>query len=66
MSTDEMREYCERIHPYGLKIRVRLKSRADLIVGKIVRVENERFEMATEDDTEERLNFAWVASITNA
>lgn len=66
MSTDEMREFCERIHPYGLKIQVRLKSHANLIVGKIVCVEPERFQMKTDDEGDECLNYAWVANITNA
>jgi hypothetical protein len=66
MSPQEMRDYCQSISPYQLKVQVRLKNGQECLIGKIAGVEGEQFDLQTEDKGLQQLRYAWVARITNA
>lgn len=62
MSTDEMREYCRSIQPYGLPVKVRLKNGTEILTGKIANVEAERFQLESKGDVQ-HLRYEWVARL---
>lgn len=66
MSSEEMRSYCLSIKPYNLRVQVRLKDGSEICVGKLGTIEDERFQLVTDDEGVKSLRFAWVARITNA
>ncbi len=65
MSPQEMRDFCESINRYDLRIRVRLKSGTEELVGKVSEVQKDRFALIGEDQTEQFLRFTWIAAINN-
>ena len=66
MSAEEMRNFCQSIRPYELRVQVRLKDRSETFFGKITDVQGERFQIETDDKTVKSLRFSWVARIANA
>ena len=66
MSAEEMRNFCQSIRPFDLRVQVRLKDRSETFFGKIINVERERFELETDDKVMKSVRFAWVARIANA
>lgn len=66
MSVDEVRDFCQTILPYRLKVQVRLKTDGESYIGMITRIDPERFELSTEDKGTQLLRFAWVARVKNA
>jgi hypothetical protein len=66
MSTEELKDFCKSVSPYQLRVKVRLKSGAEAMTGRITQVEAEKFQLTTDDKTVEMLRYAWVARITNA
>jgi hypothetical protein len=65
MSAEEMREFCNRIRSFQLRVHVRLKNASEILVGRIAEVEDDRFLLQTEDEVQ-TLRYAWVAGIKNA
>lgn len=66
MSIDEVREFCQRILPYQIPVQVRLKADGEAIVGKIVSIEQERFQLSIKDEGVRQVRFSWVARVKNA
>lgn len=65
MSAEEMREYCQGLCSYNLKVEVRLKNGSEILVGRIASVQSECFQLLVEGAVQE-LRFIWVARIKNA
>lgn len=65
MSPQEMRDFCESINKFDLKMRVRLKSGVDELVGRVTDIQKDRFALMTDDDQEQFLRFAWIAGMYN-
>lgn len=66
MSAEEMRQYCQSISPFGLRVQVRLKDGSDILLGKITTVGTDGFALLTDSNETMSLRFAWVARIKNA
>ncbi len=66
MSHEEMRDYCLSLANFKLKVQVRLKNGQEIMVGRIARVEAERFQLVGEDDVVQSLNYSWIARIKDA
>ena len=65
MSPQEMRDFCESINKFDLKMRVRLKSGCDELVGRVSDIQKDRFALVTDDDQEQFLRYAWIAGMYN-
>ena len=65
MSTEELRNFCQSIVPFGLRVRVRLKDGSDVFFGKVTNVDQDKFQLTGDDQTVKSLRYAWVARIYN-
>lgn len=65
MSFEEMREYCQSLSSFNLRVQVRLKNGRESMTGKIANVGTDRFELVGDDNVAQLLRFAWVANIKN-
>lgn len=66
MSAEEMRQYCQSISPFGLRVNVRLKDGSEAVCGKITSVARDGFSLVTDSNEIMSIRFAWVARIKNA
>ena len=66
MSAEEMREYCLALSNYKIRVELRLKNVRDVMVGRIVKVDAERFEFLGDDEISQPVRYTWVARIKNA
>ncbi len=66
MSTEEMRNFCLSISPYGLRVQVRLKDGSEIYFGKVANVDQDKFQLVADDASVRSLRYAWVARIRNA
>jgi len=66
MSAEEMRSFCQSISPYQLRVQVRLKDQHEILFGRILSVELDRFRIMTDEKEIKDLRYAWVARIKNA
>lgn len=66
MSSDEMREYCLSVSTYKLRVQVRLKNGSEIMTGLIGKVDADRFQLVSDQDVIQSLNYTWVARIKNA
>lgn len=66
MMPSEMKEYCDTLHSFQVKVNVRLKSEANLIVGKVAGIESKHFLLQTETQKDPMcLPYISVANITS-
>jgi small nuclear ribonucleoprotein (snRNP)-like protein len=66
MSAEEMRQFCQSISPFGLRVEIRLKNGSDLVSGKITTVDRDSFSLMTDAQETMSLRYVWVARIKNA
>lgn len=66
MSIQEIREFCESIVPYQLRVHVRLKNGYGTLIGRIVSVDPEIFQLKTDDGAQESVRYAHVASVKSS
>ena len=66
MSAEEMRDYCSSLSSFQIKVQVRLKNGKEVMVGRIGKVEVDHFQLVSENDGIQDLNYSWVARIKNA
>jgi len=66
MSTTEIREYCESVQSYQIKVKVRLKSEYEPRVGKVTGVDSKQFYLSIDREKEIiTVPYVTVANITN-
>jgi hypothetical protein len=66
MSPQEIKEYCTRVQPYQLKVKVRLKSQYETMVGTVSGIDHRHFLLKTEAQRDPlRVSYVTVANITN-
>lgn len=66
MSAEEMRQFCQSISSYGLRVDIRLKDGSDIVSGKITTVGRDAFSLMTDAKEMMSLRYVWVARIKNA
>jgi hypothetical protein len=66
MSAEEMREYCVSLSSFRVRVQVRLKNGQEIMTGRIGKVDADRFQLLTDGDAVQTLNFSWVARIKSA
>jgi hypothetical protein len=66
MSADEMREYCKGLSSFKVRVQIRLKNGQEIMTGRIGKVDTDRFQLVSDSNDIQDLNYAWVARIKNA
>ncbi|MEN9836213.1 MAG: hypothetical protein RL011_2406 [Pseudomonadota bacterium] len=66
MSAEEMRDYCNSLSSFKIRVQVRLKNGQEVMIGRIGKVDSDRFQLVSDSDVVHDLNYSWVARIKNA
>ena len=66
MSAEELRQYCASVSAFQLKVQIRFKNGLEAKTGRIRIADSDGIELITEDNSSQRLPYAWIARIRNA
>lgn len=66
MSAEEMRDYCNSLSSFKIRVQVRLKNGQEIMTGHIAKVDSDRFQLVSDTNDVHDLNYSWVARIKNA
>ena len=67
MSPAEIKEYCTALKSFKAKAKVRLKSEANQLVGRVMEIDTNHFVLQTEADNEAvSMRYVSIANITTA